>query len=66
MERQETVTRNELRELHVGQTRIFFLNKANKVASARVTCRQMGLEYGMEFDVRADYINMAVCVTRKR
>ena len=33
MERQETVTRNELRELHVGQTRIFNLNQANKVAS---------------------------------
>ena len=66
MERQETVTRNELRELHVGQTRIFNLNQANKVASARVTCRQMGLEYGMEFEVKTDYFNRAVCITRKK
>ena len=66
MERQESVTRNELRQLHVGQTRIFNLIQANKVASARVTCRQMGLEYGMEFEVKTDYVNRAVCITRKK
>ena len=66
MDRQDSVSRKELRDLHVGQTRIFNLNQANKVASARVTCRQMGLEYGMEFEVKTDYINRAVCITRKK
>lgn len=66
MERQETVTRNELRDMHVGQTRIFNLIRSNKVASVRVACRQMLLEYGMEFEVKTDYFNPAVCITRKK
>lgn len=66
MERQEYVSRRELRELHVGQTRIFNLTQPNKVTSARVTCRQMGLEYGMVFEVKPDYANSAVCITRKK
>lgn len=61
---QEKVTRAELREMHVGQTRIFMLNDAKKVTSARVTCQQMKLEEGLEFIVKPDYQAKAVSVTR--
>lgn len=66
MERQEKVTRKELRAMHIGQTRIINLAHPNKVASARVTCRQMRLEYGLEFEAKPDYVNWAICITRKK
>ena len=66
MERIESVSRNALRELHVGQTRIFNLTTPNKVASARITCLQLKKEFGLEFEVKTDYITSAVCITRKK
>lgn len=62
--RQESVTRQELRDLHISQTRIFLLNDPKKVSSARVTCTQLKNEEGLEFDVKPDYNAAAVCVTR--
>ena len=61
---QEKVTRQELREMHVGQTRIFLLTDAKKVASARITCTQMRNEEGLEFQVKPDYQAKAVSITR--
>ena len=61
---QEKVTRKELREIHVGQTRIFSLTNPKKVTSARVTCRQIMLEEGTEYIMRPDYKAVAISITR--
>lgn len=61
---QEKVTRQELREMHIGQTRIFNLTNAKKVTSARVTCTQLKQEEGLEFIVKPDYKSKAVSITR--
>lgn len=61
---QEKVTRKELREMHVGQSRIFTLFDPKKVASARITCVQMRNEEGLEFSVKPDYKAVSVCITR--
>lgn len=63
---QEKVTRQELREMRVGQTRIFTLTDAKKVASARVTCTQMKQEEGFEFLVKQDFEANAVSITRTK
>lgn len=61
---QEKVTRQELRELHVGQSRIFMLTDAKKVASARITCVQLKNEEGLEFEFRPDYKAKSCCIKR--
>lgn len=61
---QEKVTRQELREMRIGQTRIFTLTDAKKVASARVTCTQMKQEEKLEFLVKQDFDTNAVSITR--
>ena len=63
---QEKVTRQELREMHIGQTRIIQMADAKKVTSARVTCNQMKNEEGLEFVVKADYSAKAVSITRTK
>lgn len=61
---QEKVTRRELREMHIGQTRIFQLADKRKLQSATVTCNQMKKEEGLEFRVTRDYEAVAVSITR--
>lgn len=61
---QEKVTRQELREMHVGQTRIFHLDDPKKVRSAQVTCGQMKKEENLEFTARLDYQAKAIAITR--
>ena len=61
---QEKVTRQELRDMHFGQTRIFTLLDAKKVTSARVTCTQMKNEEELEFTVKPDYQSKSVSITR--
>ena len=63
---QEKVTRQELREMHIGQTRIITLAHPKKVSSARITCQQMKQEEGLEFDFKPDYAASAVSITRKK
>ena len=63
---QEKVTRDELREMRVGQTRIFQLMEAKKVTSASVTAQQLKNEEGLEFTVKKDYAAKAVSITRMR
>ena len=61
---QEKVTRQELREMHIGQTRIFTLSEAKKISSARVTAQQMKNEKEGEWQVKPDYEACAVSITR--
>jgi hypothetical protein len=61
---QEKVTRNELREMHVGQTRIFTLTDPKKVTSAKVTAKQLKDEKEGEWLVKPDYNACAVSITR--
>ena len=62
--KQEKVTRQELREMHIGQTRIINLTDPKKITSARVTCIQMKQEEGFEFAFKPDYETVAVSITR--
>ena len=61
---QEKVTRQELRDMHVGQTRIFTLMEEKKITSARVTAQQMKNEKEGEWLVKPDYDACAVSITR--
>ena len=61
---QEKVTRQELRDMRVGQTRIITLADQKKIPSARITCLQMKQEEGLEFVFKSDYETRAVSITR--
>lgn len=61
---QEKVTRKELREMHIGQTRIITLIDPKKIPSARITCIQMKQEEGLEFIFKPDFEAKAVSITR--
>ena len=60
----DKVTRQELREMHIGQTRIFHLTDRKKISSARVTCHQMKNEEMLEFSFKPDWEASAVSITR--
>ena len=61
---QEKVTRKELRDMHIGQTRIFTLKEEKKISSAKVTAHQMKNEKEGEWLVKPDYDACAVSITR--
>ena len=61
---QEKVTRQELCDMHIGQTRIFTLMEEKKISSARVTAQQMKNEKEGEWLVKPDYDACAVSITR--
>ena len=61
---QEKVTRQELRDMHIGQTRIIHLKDPKKVTSAKVTAKQLKDEKDGEWVVKPDYEAVAVSVTR--
>lgn len=61
---QNKVTRKELREMHIGQTRIFLLTERKKLSSACVTCHQLKDEEGLEFKAKADFEATAISITR--
>ena len=63
---QEKVSRQELREMRIGQTRIFTLNDPKKLAAARVTATHLKHEEGLEFTVKPDWEASAVSITRMR
>lgn len=62
--KQKRVTRQELREMRIGQTRIITLEDPKKIPSARITCLQMKQEEGLEFTFKPDYEATAVSITR--
>ena len=61
---QDKVTKRELREMYVGQTRIFTLKERKKISSARVTATHLKHEEGLEFSVKPDWDASAVSITR--
>lgn len=61
---QERVTRNELRAMRVGQTRIFTLADKKKITSARVQANALKNEEDLGFEVKADYSSASVSITR--
>ena len=61
---QEKVTRQELRDMHIGQTRIITLKEEKKISSARVTAQQMKNEKEGEWLVKPDYDSCPVRITR--
>lgn len=61
---QEKVTRQEMRDMRVGQTRIFTLADKKKIMSVRVQANQLKNEEDLEFEVKADYTSSSVSVTR--
>lgn len=61
---QERVTRQDLRNMRVGQTRIFTLADKKKITSARVQANQLKQEEDLEFDVKPDYTSASVSITR--
>lgn len=61
---QERVTRNDLRNMRIGQTRIFTLADKKKITSARVQANQLKQEEDLEFDVKPDFEASAVSITR--
>lgn len=61
---QETVTRAEMRELKIGQTRIFTLNNPKKIRSVEVNARSLGKEERMKFSIKSDYDNCSIAITR--
>ena len=63
---QEKVTRQELREMRIGQTRIITLKDPKKVAAARVTCTQLKKEERIEFLVKQDFDSNSVSITRTK
>lgn len=63
---QERVTRREMRNMRVGQTRIFTLANKKKIQSARVQAQQLKNEEELDFEVRTDYKSASVSITRKR
>lgn len=63
---QEKVTREELKNMHIGQTRIIQLAEKKKIESARQTVRQVGYENDMEFVFKPDREAVAVSITRTK
>lgn len=61
---QEKVTRKELAEMHIGQTRIFNLPDGGKVKSAISTCQQMKNEKKIIFKATPDWESNAISITR--
>ena len=61
---QEKVTRQELRDMHIGQTRIFTLMEPKKVTSAKVTAKQLKDEKEGEWTIKRDYTSCSISITR--
>ncbi len=61
---QDKVSRVELRQMKIGQTRIFQLTERKKITSARVQATQLGLEENMKFSVKTDYQSSSISITR--
>ena len=62
----ERVSRKDVREMRVGQTRIFMLADKKKISSAKQNIYQLQQEEDMEFDIKPDFINSSVSITRLR
>jgi hypothetical protein len=63
---QERVTRQDLRNMRVGQTRIFTLTEETKLQSVATTCTQLKNERKGEWTIKRDYSACSISVTRMR
>lgn len=61
---QEKVTRKELIDMHIGQTRIFTLMEETKLQSVATTCNQLKNEKKGEWTIKRDYSACSISVTR--
>ena len=61
---QEKVTRKELEDMHIGQTRIFTLSDPKKLAAAATTCNQMKNERRGAWTIKRDYQACSISITR--
>jgi hypothetical protein len=61
---QEKVTRSELTEMHIGQTRIFTLTNPTKLQSVATTCNQLKNEQKGEWTIKRDYSSCSISITR--
>ena len=66
MQMQERVSRQELRDIPVGKTRIFTLADKKKITSVRVQTQQLKNEEDLVFDVKTDYASSSVSITRMK
>lgn len=63
---QDRVSRNELLEMHVGQTRIFSLTNPTKLQSAATQCNQLKNEKKGEWTIKRDYTSCSISITRMK
>jgi hypothetical protein len=63
---QEKVSRGELLQMHIGQTRIFTLENPTKLQSAAVTCNQLKNEQKGEWTIKRDYQSCSISITRTK
>lgn len=63
---QETVTKKELRQMRVRQTRIFTLADMGKVKSIKVQANDLKNEEGKVYEIHPDHVSSAVCIIRKK
>jgi hypothetical protein len=61
---QEKVSRKELTDMHIGQTRIFTLLEETKLQSVATTCNQLKNEKKGEWSIKRDYSACSISVTR--
>lgn len=60
----EKVTSQALRDMHIGQTRIFSLDSNRGIQVARVLCNKLKNEEEKVYRVNADYASRSVSITR--
>jgi hypothetical protein len=61
---QERVSREELLEMHIGQTRIFTLTNPTKLQSAATQCNQLKNEQKGMWTIKRDYESCSISITR--
>lgn len=62
--RQQNITKKILREMTVGQTRIFTLEGKKQALVARVTCTHLKNEENLVYRVNVSYRDNAISITR--
>lgn len=61
---QDHVSRKELTDMHIGQTRIFTLTNPTKLQSAATVCTHLKNEQKGEWTIKRDYASCSISITR--
>lgn len=64
LEQREKVSKEELRNMRVGQSRIFTLADKKKIKSVKTQVYEVKVEEDRNYEVRTDFSSSSVCVTR--